>query len=443
MRETVNTPASSDLPAGSKRHRALPAGLAGPCRSALLRRSTPRIRARVKFVSLIALTSVTVCAVPALAGAKSVGRAASGSPIVVSQLAGSTGAYAIVGKEVFDGATMAVQQINASGGVMGRKIELNNFNDGGSATQANEEFRRALSDHSVVIMGSPDQGSTVAQLAEQYKIPDMGEVDEGALTIYPNGPSKPPLSWVWSNTLDGFGIGNLLADYTLKNCPKLAILHDPTTYGEGGNDGFIQTYTAAHAMKRIVLDDAIAEDWSSGSPVSLTSEIASIKKAGADCVEVWLTPQDQATFVTTMNHEGDHWTVLGSDNETSTNIFQQLAGKYAQGMIAPQLTSLVKVTPAIKKFEKDFSAKYHFQASLNAIGAYEGVFVLQKALTAAKSTSPTAIQSALNNLHGYNGLMGPLSYSLKEHTAIQAGDLTLVQWSDKSKSWHAIFTQKS
>lgn len=390
----------------------------------------------------IATVTAASFGLAAAANAKAVGQAAAGSPLVISQLAGSTGAYAIVGKEVFDGASMAVQQINAAGGVMGHPIQLDNLNDGGSATQANEEFRRAVSDHSVVIMGSPDEGAVVAQLSQQYKIPDMGEVDEGALTVYPNGPSKPPLSWVWSNTLDGFGIGNLLADYTLQHCPKLAILHDPTSYGEGGNDGFLQIYQKQHAMKRIVLDDAIAEDWSSGTPVSLTTEIASIKKAGASCVEVWLTPQDQATFVTTAAHEGDHWTVLGSDNETSTNIFQQLAGKYAQGMIAPQLTSLVKDTPAIKKFQKAFKQKYHFQSSLNAIGAYEGVFVFEKAYEMAKSSSPTAIQGALNKLK-YSGLMGPLNYSPTEHTAIQAGDLTLVQWSDKTKSWHSIYTQKS
>jgi branched-chain amino acid transport system substrate-binding protein len=154
---------------------------------------------------------------------------AAGGTIPIGQLAGSSGAYAIVGDEVFGGANMAVAYVNSHGGVLGKKFALTNYNDGGSATQANEQFRKALSAGSVAIMGSPDEGQVVATLAEQYKIPDLGEVDEGALTVYPNGPSKPPLSWVWSNTLDGFGLGDLIAQYALKNCKSLAVLHDPTT----------------------------------------------------------------------------------------------------------------------------------------------------------------------------------------------------------------------
>jgi ABC-type branched-subunit amino acid transport system substrate-binding protein len=361
---------------------------------------------------------------------------------VIGELAGSTGAFAVVGAEVFGGSQLAVNQINKTGGLLGKHVVLDNYNDGGSATQASEQFKRALSSGAVAVMGSPDEGQAVADLASEYKIVDIGEVDEGALTVYPNGPSKPPLPWVYSTTLNGFGLGDLLADYALAHCTSLAVLHDPTTYGGGGNDGILQTYAAAHKSKEIVLDDAVAEDWSTGTPVSLTSEIASINKSGAECVEIWLSPQDQATFVTTMHHLGYNWTILGNDNMTQLDIFQSLAGKYANGAIAPQLSSVVKQTPGIKAFDKLFSGTYHITTSVNAYGAYQGTMMLAKAIQMAGSTKNTAIQAALNKLSNFCGLMGCLSFTPSQHCAIQTGELTLVQWNATAKTWHAVLTGK-
>ena len=95
----------------------------------------------------------------------------------------------------------------------------------------------------------------------------------------------------------------------MKSCPTgLAVLHDPTFYGLGGLAGIQESYT-----KKLKLDDSISEDWSSGATQSLDAEIGSIKSSGADCVDVWLTPQDEAAFVNEMHSLGDSFTVLGND----------------------------------------------------------------------------------------------------------------------------------
>lgn len=406
--------------------------------------STRRRRAAAGAVGLLAVLGA-VLVLSACGGGSSGGGGggSSSGDIVVGELAGSSGAYAVVGEEVFGGSEMAVEKINEEGGVMGRKIDLNTYNDAGSATQANEEFRRALSDKSVAIMGSPDEGEVVATLAQHYEIPDLGEVDEGALTVYPDGPEEPPLSWVWSNTLDGFGLGNLIAQYALKECNSLAILHDPTSYGKGGDDGIRQTYEKEGQIEKIVLDEPVSEDWSNGTPVSLTSDMSKIKESGADCVEAWLTPQDQAAFVTEMHHLGDEFTVLGNDNMTQLEVFQELAGKYADGALAPQLTSVVEETPEIKAFDKEFEAKHHITPSVNAYGAYMGTMILAKAIEMGKSTEPQKIQESLDKLKNFKGLMGTVSYSPELHTAIQAGQLTMVEWEGAGEKWVPVFTGKT
>ena len=72
-------------------------------------------------------------------------------------------------------------------------------------------------------------------MAQRLHIPNIGAVDDAGITIYPNGPSKPPFEWVWSWGLNTFAWGAIDAHYAQKHCTGLAVLHDPSTYGGGGD----------------------------------------------------------------------------------------------------------------------------------------------------------------------------------------------------------------
>ena len=69
--------------------------------------------------------------------------AADDDPILIGLIAGTTGAYGAVGVAVVNGAIMAVDEINAAGGVMGRKIKLDWHNDNADATLSAEQLEAA------------------------------------------------------------------------------------------------------------------------------------------------------------------------------------------------------------------------------------------------------------------------------------------------------------
>src|SRR5258706_16238889 len=118
-------------------------------------------------------------------------------PILIGLIAGTTGAYGSTGVAVVNGAQLAVDKINASGGVLGRKLRLDAHNDNASATLSGQLYAKMVSDGAVVIAGSPDTGPTTAELAVRYKIPTIGVVDDGGLTVYKEGPTGAPNPWVF------------------------------------------------------------------------------------------------------------------------------------------------------------------------------------------------------------------------------------------------------
>jgi ABC-type branched-subunit amino acid transport system substrate-binding protein len=402
---------------------------------ARVRRSTSNrgARAMTAGVALTALLAAAGCGSSSDSGG-STGSGSSGDkdPIVVGAIAGTTGAYGSTGVAVVNGAKLAVDDINAKGGIDGRKLKLMTANDNASATVSSQAFQKMVSAGAVAITGSPDTGPATVAMSSRLKIPDTGIVDAAGLTIYTDGPTKPPSPWAWSFGLNTFAWGQKAAEYALDNCKGLAVLHDPSTYGEGGNDAIQLTYEKAG--KKVALDQSITENWSTGATVGLTSELDKIKASGADCVVVWLTPQDTAAFVQTMHSSGDQFTVIGNDEINADDTFAKLAGQQADGAIGAMLTSNLNPSPELKDFRERYKQRFGLESTPFAEGEYDGIMVLADVIK-DNGTDPEAIQKGLNSVKDYKGLTVTFSFSEQDHATIQAEDLTTVKYDAAKGEW--------
>jgi ABC-type branched-subunit amino acid transport system substrate-binding protein len=354
--------------------------------------------------------------------------------ILIGTIAGTTGAYGSTGVAMVNGAKLAVQDLNGAGGVNGRKFSLTTANDNASATVASQEYQKMVSNGAVAITGSGDTGPATAAMSGRLQIPDIGVVDDAGITVYPKGPSQAPLPWAWSFGLNTFAWGAKDAQYALKNCKALAVLHDPTTYGGGGDDAIKLAYKTAG--KSIALDEAITENWSTGATVGLNSELNKIKSAGADCVVVWLTPQDTAAFVQAMHSAGDNFTILGNDEINADNTFANLAGGQADGAIGATITSLMTPTAALKDFMKRYQAEFHVAATPFAEATYDSVKMLAQVIKDnGGKTDPKALQAGLNGVKNFPGLTGTLTLSATKHATIDESQLTTVKYVAAKKQW--------
>ena len=282
-----------------------------------------------------AIIWATLAATTALSAAQTSARAA-GEPYLIGLIAGTTGAYGSTGVATVNGAQMAVDKINASGGVLGRQLKLDPHNDDASATVSGQLYEKFIAAGAIAIAGSPDTGPVTAQLAIRHKFPTIGVVDDGGLTVNTEGPNGPPNPWVFDFGLNTFAWGEKIGEYALKHCPDgIAVLHDPSTYGQGGLYGIQLAYDKAG--KKIGIDHTITENWSTGATTGLMPEVNAAKGAGIKCIDAWLTPQDQAAFVQDLHSAGYNATVFGNDETNSDDTFSKLAGDIADGTISAVL----------------------------------------------------------------------------------------------------------
>ena len=356
--------------------------------------------------------------------------------ILIGSIAGTTGAYGSTGVAMVNGAKLAVADLNARGGALGKKFSLQSYNDQASATLSSQLFQRLVSAGAVAVAGSGDTGPATSAMAQRLHIPNIGAVDDAGITIYPKGPSQPPFEWVWSWGLNTFAWGGIAAHYAMDNCKGLAVLHDPSTYGGGGDAAIKLAYKGS--KKKIVLDDSISEDWSTGATVGLNNEINKIKKAGADCVVVWLTPQDTARFMQTLKTSGVKLTVLGNDEINADPTFSNLAKSAGNGAIGATLTTQLHPTKALSSFYKRYKARFHIAATPFAVANYDAIMMLGQVIKTVKSTDPNKLKDGLNSVKNYHGLQGTVSFNKQNHATITEKQLTLVRYSAAKNVWLPI-----
>ena len=381
------------------------------------------------------LVVALVVAVAAI-GAGTASGASSADTILIGSIAGTTGAYGSTGVAMVNGAKLAVADLNARGGVLGKKFSLQSYNDQASATLSSQLFQRLVSAGAVAIVGSGDTGPATSAMAQRLKVPNLGAVDDAGLTIYPDGPTKPPFEWVWSWGLNTFAWGEIVGQYARTHCKALAVLHDPSTYGRGGEAGVKIGYEKGG--KKLVLDETINEDWSTGATVSLTNEINKIKGTGADCVVVWLTPQDTARFAQTVKSTGVKLKVLGNDEINADNTFASLAGNAADGAVGAMLKTDLHPNAAVKSFRARYKKRFHIASTPFAVANYDAIMMLAALIKKTGSTDPEKLKDAFNSVKNFKGLQGTVSFSEQNHATITTKQLALVQYDAKSKTWKAV-----
>ncbi|MDQ0473223.1 ABC transporter substrate-binding protein [Labrys wisconsinensis] len=381
---------------------------------------------------ILATTVAVLCATTVLAGSAT--RAAAADDYLIGLIAGTTGAYGSTGIATVNGATMAVDEINAAGGVDGHKFRLEAHNDNASATLSGQLYEKLIAQGAIVIAGSPDTGPVTAQLAMRHKFPTIGVVDDGGLTVNPDGPTSPPNPWVFDFGLNTFAWGEKIGEYALKHCPDgLAVLHDPSTYGQGGLFGIKLAYDKAG--KTIAIDHTITENWSTGATAGLMPEVNAIKAAGIKCADVWLTPQDQAAFVQDMHSINYAATVFGNDETNADDTYASLAGDLAHGTISAMLTSDLHPSPELQAFRDAYKKRFNVEATPFAETSYDSIKMLAQVIKDTKSVKPADLQKGFNAVQGFKGLSGDLGFSEKNHITINAEQLTLVKYDSKSKAW--------
>jgi branched-chain amino acid transport system substrate-binding protein len=330
------------------------------------------------------------------AGDKPAGGVSPEGTIKIGSLHPLSGAAAADGQQMDNGAKLAVEAINAAGGIAalgGAKLELLSADTQGKPEVGQSEAQRLVQEGAVGLVGTYQSAVTanVSSVAERNKVPlviDVSTADSILAQGYKYTFRVQP-----SSTVLGTRAAQYLGEVSAAaNTPAktVAILHEQGPFGSGIRDSF----TAEAQKLGMTIGPDIAYD--AASVPDLTTQMTQVKAAGVDVLVVTGYYRDgvlAAQAVQTV--QPGVAAVFGvADGAFDLAQFPAEVGQAGEGFFdANYHADMTK--PAMQDLAKRYQERYGDTIRTGAVLAHDAVQVIAKALQAAASADPTAVRDAI------------------------------------------------
>ncbi|MDQ0394017.1 branched-chain amino acid ABC transporter substrate-binding protein [Labrys monachus] len=340
----------------------------------------------------ILLTSVALAAGLAFAGTAS-------AQIKMGVAGPMTGPNATFGAQLFNGTKQAVEDINAAGGILGQKIELEVGDDVSDPKQGVDVANKFVGDSVTMVVGHFNSGVT---------IPASNVYDKaGILFITPSATNVAVTGRGLWNAFRTCGTddqqGRVWADYVLAHFKgkKVAILHDKTPYGKGLAD-FAKADLNADGVKEVVYEGITTGE------KDYSAVVTKIKSAGAD-VLLWGGLQTEGGLIVKQMREQGLKTVMLSGDGITTAEFATIGGDAVIGTLMSYGPD-PKKNPAAAEVIKEFKT---YNPEAYTLYAYAAVQIFKQAAEAAKSVDTQKMADVMHSGMAFHTVLGDISYDKK------------------------------
>jgi branched-chain amino acid transport system substrate-binding protein len=340
-----------------------------------------------------------------------------------------TGGSASMGVSMRDGVRLAAKEINAAGGIDGKKIILVERDDEAKNERGVQIAQELINNEKVAAtLGYINTGVALAsqRFFQEAKIPVINNVATGSLITrqFPNAAENYVFRTSAADNIQAPMIAKEAVEKRgLKN---VAILADSTNYGQLGREDLEK------ALKTYGVTPVAVEKFNLGD-VDMTSQLLRAKNAGAEVVLTYAIGPELAQIANGMAKLGWKKPMIGSWT-LSMASFIDTAGKNGNGATMPEtFIQSPATTPKRKAFVdaylKDFKPKNGVIASpVSAAQGYDSVYLLAAAIKQAKGTEGPKILAALQDLKTpVDGVVMTYNkpFTAADHEAIKAKDVVM------------------
>lgn len=331
-----------------------------------------------------------------------------------------TGAAAAYGTSMNNAVQMAVEEINAEGGINGQKVEIVEYDTKTDETEAASiTTRLGTRDNVSAIIGPATTGSMQAAIpsANQAEVAIMSPTatDDNVLTAE-DGSVHP---YAWRTSFTNSFQGGALAQFANENlfAEKAVIFSDNSSdYAIGLSETFQNNFDGEVVSH---------ENFSEGEP-DFSAVLTNISNLNFDVLFVPGYYEEAGPIIKQAREMGINQPILGPDGMGS-DILSELAG--AENMNEIYYTSHFVVTsddPEVKEFVTNYEEEFGVEPDMFTGLAYDSVYVIKEAIERSGSIDPVAVNEALADTIDFSGITGTFSFNDK-HDPVKTVNVIEIQ----------------
>jgi len=311
------------------------------------------------------------------------GTTPSGEPVVFGALLDGSGGASFYSQETVAGIEIAVDEINASGGIMGRPVELLKEDDGNDANQAPAKVRSLIEDGAMAILQTSGSASSlqIKSVLVEEQIPGIAATNlNGSIT------KEPDESFMFA-TANSAGAMVTVLQEAMSEYSTAAIYTDTSPTGTGLAD----VYKAS--LEAVGIEVLTVEAVDVGA-TDATAQVARMRDGDPEAAFIAAqAPSEEALFVRTVQDLG--WDVpIFMDITAGVPEFWELSGPAALEPVR-YVDQADPDNERTQEFRSLFEERYDRQfVSFSAMG-YDAVYILKEAIERAGTTDGPALRDAL------------------------------------------------
>jgi len=315
--------------------------------------------------------------------------AAAGSTFKIGVIGPLTGGAAIYGMNVANAAQIAVDEINAAGGVNGYMLELNAQDDEHDAEKSVNAYNAAKDWGAQMILGSVTSTPCIA-VTEKTKADNMFQLTPSGSAVdcaqYPNN-----FRVCFSDPDQGAASAKYIGENNLAT--KVAVIYDSSTvYSTGIYESFVQG--AASQNFEIVAAEAFTAD----NATDFSVQLQKAKDAGAELVFLPIYYQEASLILTQANGMGFAPIFFGVDGMDGILGVENFDTSLAEGVMLLTPFAADATDELTVNFVKTYEERYNDTPNQFAADAYDGIYALKAALEKSGATPDMSVSDLCDAL---------------------------------------------
>jgi len=349
------------------------------------------------------------------------------STVTIPNIIELSGAGATVGTNWKNGAELAIAEVNAAGGLLGKTIESTYVDTQSNPGVARAAIQKALDDKPIAIFGPIYSGSVkvTSAMTAEAEVPQIIGGEAADLTAQ---GSKYLFRTSFGQNVSMPKLANYLRDEV--KAKSVAVVYINNDFGKGGRDAIIKELNSRNIK--------VAADLSTeAGQADFAADVIKLKAADADAIFVYLNEEESARFLREAKKQGISKPMIGETTLLGQKVID-LAGDAANGVKGHVGLSVDAPVPGLQEFGKKFQAKYNYKPDHNGVKGYIAVYMLKAAADKAGKLDGKAIAAAL---HGMTISPDKVPGILLEATWDDTGEIDRVSFLAEVKDGKQVITQ--
>lgn len=337
-----------------------------------------------------------------------------------------SGGTADMGEAAKNGALLAIKEINARGGIKGKKLELIAYDDEVKPEKSLETVKRLIDQDKVVaILGPANTGSALAHVdfVQQAEVTELVTASAGTPVTQKHKDKEK--HYIFRASMVDSAQAPTIIDFLVKHqkLSKIAILHDTTAYGVSGKNDLIKR------LEKWGLKPVAVESFQLGD-TDLTTQVKKAKEAGAEAIATYALAPELAQMMRALQ-KIDWKPVVAGSWTLSGEMFKKLAGDLVNNNVYTVMSVHPSISPKYAEFQQKFLAEYKVDG-FPPVSAqtYDGVYMLAKAIEAVGEDSKKIrdyLEDGLKDFQGVTGIPAD-PFSKENHEAIGYKQMFMGKW---------------